>query len=134
MKSLWILIGLNVGVCALTLLLTAIDSDRNAYPKFDNGVARVVIQDKFSDIPSLASASSVRLNRSCVERNDRRATVVGSGDADDRLRVIEGVPVNDRAKFTYTASISSKCEAYNPNCYQVDKLVVDGSRTIEPRY
>jgi hypothetical protein len=124
---------LNLGTCALTFCMMQITGEYRSVPIFDKGVARIAAGERLNQLSSLASAPVVRVHSSCVDEEGRAGMITGSGDTERQSRVIDGVPVIDSAKFSFRANVHNRCQAYNPNCYKVEKLLVDASRTIEPR-
>jgi hypothetical protein len=116
---------------AVTILGAQSSYDRDG--TFHNGLARIAVREKLDSLPAVDADSNVRLTKGCVERSDDGGVVVGSGDAMSRLRMVEGVPVTDHSRFSYRANVSSSCGGYNLNCYNVDELEVEGSRSVVPR-
>ena len=123
-------VNIVISGTAIFAVLSVPSMDPDA--RFNNGLARVVVQERLDSMPQI-SASQVRFNKGCVERNHDGGTVVGSGDALTLVGVIEGVPVIDSSAFTYRARVSSRCNAFNPNCYDVTDIDIKGSRKIAPR-
>lgn len=122
----------NIVISGTTLFAVFAAQSSNPDARFNNALARVVVQERLDSMPQI-SASQLRFNKGCVERTNNSGTVVGSGDALTLVGIIEGVPVIDSSTFSYSANVSSHCSAYNPNCYNVTDIDIKGSRTIAPR-
>lgn len=116
---------------AIFAVVAAQGANKNA--QFQASMARIAVREQLDKVLSLSSDSKVRLQRGCAEQNDNGGIVVGTGDALNASRVIDGVRVNEESQFSYRASVLADCDAYNLNCYKVGKIDLNGSRSIVPR-
>jgi hypothetical protein len=121
----------NLLIGGLAVITLGAKSSYDQDGSFHNGLARIAVRERLDSLPGVDA--NIRLAKGCVERSDDGGVVVGSGDAMSRFRIVEGVPVTDHSRFSYRANVSSNCGGYNLNCYKVDTLEVDGSRTVSPR-
>jgi hypothetical protein len=125
--------GLNICMSGTALLVVATGVNRgNQNLQIQTGLARIALRDHLDETLSLTAASRVRLQKGCAEKMDNGAVIIGSGEA-SHSRFIDGQPVNEASRFSYRASVNTKCDAYNLNCYAVNNMDMDGSRSIAPR-
>jgi hypothetical protein len=130
--AIWIT-GVNVCISGFALLAVAGASGVHKNNQFQTGMARIAVRERLDGMLSLTPDSMVRLNKGCAEKNDSGGLIVGSGEASSSSRVMEGVPVREASRFSYRANVSANCDVHNLNCYQVENIDVNGSRSIIPR-
>lgn len=125
--------GVNVCVSGIALLAVAGASGEHKSNQFQTGMARIAVRERLDGMLSLTADSTVRLNKGCAEKNDNGGVIVGSGEASSSSRLIAGVPVREASRFSYRASVSARCDVQNLNCYEVDNINMNASRSIAPR-
>ena len=130
--AVWIT-GVNVFISGTVLLAVGSTNNEEKYSQFQTGMARIAVRERLDAMLSLTAESRVRLNKGCAEKNDDRGIVVGSGEALNASRLIDGVPVSEASRFSYRASVGTSCDVHNLNCYEVENIDVSGSRAITPR-
>ena len=130
--AVWIT-GVNVFISGTVLLAVAGTNSEDKYSQFQTGMARIAVRERLDAMLSLTADSRVRLNKGCAEKTDDRGIIVGSGEALNSSRLIDGVPVSEASRFSYRASVGTSCDVHNLNCYEVENIDVNGSRAIMPR-
>jgi hypothetical protein len=125
--------GVNIFISGTSLLVIAGANSEDKDRQFQTTMARIAVRHQLDEMLSLTSDSRVRLQKGCAERNDDGGVIVGSGEASNSSRLIDGVPVNEASRFSYRASVSASCDPYNLNCYKIRNIDMDGSRFIAPR-
>lgn len=124
----------NFSCAAMWSLGGSINNNVEEYDKFQIDLARIAVSQKLSALAPLATDASVRLNQGCAERQDNHAgVVVGSGEAMSQSGLIDGVHVSEASRFAYRARVSVNCDVQNLNCYRVDEIGMNQSRSITPR-
>ena len=97
--AVWIT-GVNVFISGTVLLAVGSTNNEEKYSQFQTGMARIAVRERLDAMLSLTAESRVRLNKGCAEKNDDRGIVVGSGEALNASRLIDGVPVSEASRFS----------------------------------
>lgn len=130
--AVWVT-GVNVCISGAVLLLLVVTNVEDKYSQFQTGMARIAVRERLDTMLSLTADARVRLSKGCAEKNDNGGIIVGSGEALNASRLIDGVPVSEASRFSYRASVGASCDVHNLNCYEVENIHVNGSRVITPR-
>jgi len=130
--SLAVLTAINILISGAGIVSIFING-RPATNSFDSAMARLVVNEQLANLSFLTPEANLKISQSCAEQRTDGGLVVGKGEALNHLSLIEGVLMNQKMNFSYQAAVSANCNKYNPNCYNVNSIDVNGSRILSPR-
>ncbi len=120
----------TIGFTINALLFTALLFTRSA-PVFDPSVAKLVVRERLERYPALAREWTG--TPSCAEQHGSEGVVSGHAQTHPSSKNLDGMAVSETMKFNYRAQLSATCMPYNPNCYDVNSMYVNGTQIIAPR-
>jgi hypothetical protein len=129
MKGLAILITtVNLGVLGVTMIMAS----EARKPDPEPGLSIAAVADELKSVGA-ALGSRTALHASCAEKRGDGMAVVGRADYTNDTKLSDGFPVTEATELSYRARVDVHCHPYNPLCYDVESIEVDGKRNTVPR-
>lgn len=96
--------------------------------------AIIAVRQKLLTLDGMTTDTPLRVYGSCAQERDDHIAVIGKADVHNDASLPDGSRVAQSTELSFRARVNTVCNSvYNPNCYDVERLDIEGQQSIKPR-
>lgn len=104
------------------------------FSKYVDEGAITAVREKLQTVDGVTTGTPLRVYSSCAQQRDDYIAVVGKADVQNDASLPDGSRVSQSTKLSFRARVNTVCNSvYNPNCYDVERLDIEGQQNVAPR-
>lgn len=124
---------LNALLFGTTYMLSSWAREDQLSRYVDEG-AMMAVREKLQTLDGVTIGTPLRVHGGCAQQRDDYIAVVGKADMQNDASLPDGSRVSQSTELSFRARVNTVCSSvYNPNCYDVERLDIEGQQNVIPR-
>jgi hypothetical protein len=115
------------------MLILSSSLQESRISKYVDEGAIIAVREKLQTIDGVTTGTPLRIHGSCAQQRDDYIAVVGRADVQNDASLADGSRVSQSTQLSFRARVNTVCNSvYNPNCYDVERLDIEGQQNVTP--